>query len=129
MNDVLTPEDYAALLQLGSDNAALDPMIAQQMEQAKMLREQGQAPQGQMAGRVYVAPNVLQYAAALGNKYKAGQAEDQLKDFQQQQLGNTRKQNEMVMQGILRGNKPAQPPGMTPGFNPYEQLKFPGGSA
>lgn len=127
MNDALTPEDYEMLLALGSDNAALDPMIAQQMEQAKLLREQGATPQGQMAGRVFVAPNVLQYAAALGNQHKAKTADKQMQDFQQQQLNNQRRQNEMVMRGIVgrgAGQQPVQPP-----QDPYARFRTDGGSA
>lgn len=126
MDDVLSPEDYEMLLALGGDNAALDPMITQQMEQAKLLREQGATPQGQMAGRVFVAPNVLQYAAALGNQYKAKSADKQMQDFQQQQLNNQRRQNEMVMRGIVGRGTGQQP--VQPSQDPYARFRTDGGS-
>lgn len=132
MNEPLTPEEYAMLLQLGGDNAELQQEIQRQQALADGLRTNDF---GQMRGngRIQVAPGLLETGANIFRNYRAGQMDDAIKAQSGQVLGNTRKQNEVIMKGILgRGpgiQSPGSVPGMTPGFNPYEQLKLPGGSA
>ena len=79
MNDDLMLE---YLLQMG----AMQPRQAQnERKQAYVdaLRERGMtSPQGQMAGRVYVAPSITQYASQLGHAYMGRKGQDALdKDY------------------------------------------------
>ena len=48
MNDVLSPEEYAMLMQLGGDNQGLEDTIALQREQAEQMRSK--TPRGGMVG-------------------------------------------------------------------------------
>ena len=109
MNEQLSPEDYALLLQLGSENSDIDAQIALQQAQAQRMREMGQAPQGGMAGRTYVNPHWTQYAAGLANQYGAGKKEQVVTDQQAQRNKNQDMQNQMIMRGILAGARKQSP--------------------
>lgn len=127
MNDVMTPEEYELLLSLGAQSAEVQAAIEQQLAQAERLRAQGQLPQGQMAGRLYVAPNILQYAAALANTKVAGDKERMAAEQRRSVLGNQNQQNQMVMRSILNSNRPnyMQPQPSQP-EDPYARFRMGG---
>lgn len=128
MQDVMTPEEYELLMSLGGDNAQLEQDMAMQQAMAEQLRQA--MPQGQMAGRVYVAPNILQYAGKL-----AGDKASMIQGNKAREIGrtigaNTQQQNRMVMQGILKGSQPPTAPAQMPEqANPYDQFRRAGGFA
>lgn len=130
-NDVMTPEEYELLLSLGGENQQLTEEMKMQMLQAQQLRQD--MPQGQMAGRVYVAPNILQYAGKLAGDNVANQKQKAAAANQRTIGANTQQQNGMIMRGILSGNQPQGPatmPGAAPvGEDPYKQFRQAGGFA
>lgn len=128
MQDVMTPEEYELLIALGGENAQLAEQIKVQQAQADALRQD--MPQGQMAGRVYVAPNVLQYAGKLAGDNVARQKQEKAAAYGQTMGANTQQQNRMVMQGILKGNAPTAPATLPEqGADPYSRFRQAGGFA
>lgn len=121
MEDILTPEQYQQLLDLGMLNAEMDPAIAQQEKMIEELRAGSTAPQGGMVGNHFVAPAASQYIAALGNKYAAGKLNQDALAQQKMKADNVRRQNQMVMGAIvgkpgvvLQAPQPATPPPVDP---------------
>lgn len=130
MQDVMTPEDYQLLLSLGGENSQLSEEMKMQMLQSEQLRRD--TPQGKMAGRVFVAPSITQYASkVMGDKMSYDKQQGALENSRK--LGaNTQQQNQMIMQGILRGNAPMQRPSMgtapaTMQDDPYARFRKAGG--
>lgn len=126
MEDVLTPDQYAMLLQLGGDNAGLQDDIKRQMAQADQLR-MTELPGMRGNGRVQVAPHALELLGGLARNWKAGELGKSSADLQKQANQNTNQQNMMIMQGILRGQGQQRPmPAGLPTGNPYDQFRIPG---
>ena len=107
MEDVLTPEEYALLLQLGADNSQLDDAVKMQMLQAEQLRTG--APQMRQAGRVNVAPNALELLGNLAQNKVSYDKQKQALAGRGQAAGNMNQQNQMLMQALLRGRGAPQP--------------------
>lgn len=82
----LSDDELAQLIQLGVIPEEQAQLLKQQ-QQAQMLQQKG-LPEGRQAGRVYVAPNPLEFVGAVGNAIKA---QHQEKDIQGQ-LDALRKQ-------------------------------------
>lgn len=128
MNDVMTPEEYELLLSLGGDNAQLEQDMAMQQAMAEQLRQS--MPQGQMAGRVYVAPNVLQFAGKLAGDKASTIQGNKARESGRAMGANTQQQNRMIMQGILKGNAPTGPAQMPEQYSdPYGRFRQAGDSA
>jgi len=129
MNDVLTPEQYQQLLDMGMDNAQIEAAMEAQKAQANVLRGRGEMPQGAMAGRVFVPPSLFQYAGAMANQKVAGD-KDRAAAAQQSAMGkNTSAQNQMVMRAILGQGQPMQQPGPDQNADPYARFRRAGGGA
>lgn len=103
---------------LGFDYQAEQDQIAQRQRVADMLMKmsQGSMPQGQMAGRVYVAPSWLQTLAPVAQAYAGTRAQDQV-------AGDKRKfasdYNQALAQGVQgymkqRMGTPSMPVGPAP---------------
>lgn len=135
MDPMQQEEEYRKMMELGGQNAAMDPRIEQQMAQAKMMR--AQAPQGRQAGNVYVAPHWAELAGGLAQNYVAGKKMDQATQSREKQVENTNAQNQMYMAALLRqaqatNPQQAQPqgqgpagPGMQPPASPQGQMGMP----
>ena len=109
MNDVMSPEDYKRLLELGSQNSADEQQIQMMLEQAQQLRQQAGAPEMRGNGRIMVAPNPLEYLGAAANNYSAGQTRQQAMDMQKGMAGRQNEQNQMIMQALLRQRQMQNP--------------------
>jgi hypothetical protein len=105
--DGLTPDEYMALLQLGGENADLDMQIALQQAQAKQARQRGEAPQGGMAGNVFVGPSWTQQLASLAWQKNARDADKSATDTGAKKNVNTQEQNKMIARALLaaQGNQ------------------------
>ena len=126
MQDVLTPEQYAQLLQMGGENSDLQDEIKRQMAQAEMLR-MNELGGMRGNGRVQVAPHALELLGGLARNWKAGELGKSSAATQKAVNENTQKQNMMIMQGILRGQQQGMPQqGMPQQVNPYDQFRIPG---
>lgn len=110
MNDILTPEEYQQLLELGAQNTGLDDQILQQMQMAKMM--QAQPPQTQQYGRVVVPPNLLNLLGGLAQQKTSQDWLAQVMKSQGQRNANTAAQNSKILEAILRSK---QPPSAEPG--------------
>lgn len=129
MNDVLSPEEYQMLMDLGITNADLEAALEQQSIQADMLRSRGEVPEGRMIGRVFVPPSITQYASALANQKVAGDMGRAITDSKKQMAKNTGTQNTMVMKAILGANqRPGTQAASTP-FDPYADFRRETGGA
>lgn len=124
--DEVSPELLKALIELGiipEEMAGLDSQIAE----AQALR-QSPMPEGQMAGRVFVAPNPLQYAAAGYERYKGNK---ELKDLREQRktLLDKTTQGRMgyaqALMNALRGSQPQPPPIQPAGPQPQGGTTYP----
>lgn len=116
MNDVMSPEDYQLLLQLGGQNQLDEQQIQMMLQQAEQLRAQGAAPEMRGNGRVQVAPNPLEYLGAAANQYAAGQTRKGAMGMQKGVADRTTQQNQMIMQALLRQQPPAPVPNGAPGM-------------
>lgn len=107
MQDVMTPEDYELLLSLGGENAQLAEEMKMQMLQAEQLRKE--TPEGRMISGHYVAPSITQFASKMMGDKWAHDKQTAALETSRTAGRNTTQQNQMIMQGILRGNKPLNP--------------------
>lgn len=109
--DEFTPEQLQALIELGimpEELAGLDEQLAQ----ADALRGTPM-PEGQMAGRVFVAPNPLQYLAAGMDRYRGARDAKELRGQRKELLGkttNSRMAYAQALMDALRGGGGAQAP-------------------
>lgn len=103
--DDFTPEQLKALIELGiipEELAGVDSQI----QQAQALRS-SPMPQGQMAGNVYVAPSIAQFAAAGMDRYQGMKDMKGLQDKRQGLLDKTTAGRMSYAQALidkLRGN-------------------------
>lgn len=109
----------------GSDELMFDYLLqmgAMQPEQQDLKRKQEmvnalrqgamQTPQGQMIGKHYVAPNLMQYAAQMGTAAMAGADQNALNN-----QFKTMNANQRQMLEELRRRRMAGQGGMTPGYS------------
>lgn len=127
MNDVMSPEEYARLLELGTTSNNLADDVVSQAKKAEMLRKLAPnlAPIRNSGKFLTFNPletvaNTFAHQAAMGADAAGGQAMKQINK-------NTAQQNQMIMSALLRGNQPGMPPQM-PMQNPYQQFRIPGGT-
>jgi chaperonin cofactor prefoldin len=106
MEDVLTPEEYALLLSLGTDNQQLSDAIKMQMHQAEQLR--AEAPQMRRAGRVVMAPTAMELLGGLAQNKSSYDLQRGALENQKRSAATTNQQNQMMMQALLRGRQPQQ---------------------
>lgn len=131
-NDVMTPEEYSQLLQLGGANQDLALKIKQQQDIADQLRVKN-APQGRMVGQVYAGPSWLETAGALARNYSAASQQQNAMGLQRQSNTNTQQQNRMIMEAILKGQRGGMGQGIMPGEqggipeDPYQRFRMGGG--
>lgn len=116
MQDVMSPEDYELLLQLGGQNAIDEQQIQMMLQQAEQLRNQGAAPEMRGNGRLMIAPNPLEYLGAAANQYAAGQTRKGAMDMQRGMGERQTQQNQRIMQALLRGQQTAPVPNGAPGM-------------
>lgn len=106
MDEPMSQEEYDQLISLGYSNADLQAAIEYQKMIADKLRRD--APQGHMAGRVYVAPSALEYLGNFAQNAVSGNASNKARQQQQEMNANTNQQNMMIQRALLR--QPAQQP-------------------
>lgn len=121
---VLTPEEYEMLVQMGGTNAGLQGDIETQRAMAERLR--GMSPLNMRGNsRMQVAPHGLEAIANIMGNYKAGKAEDAMKENQAAFNQNQSTQNAMIMRAILgqRGMQGAAPAAPTSPADPYAAMR------
>ena len=118
----MTPEQMAEILRLGGMNAEAEPAIQAQMEQAKFLRGR-QLPQ-RSAGRMLMAPSVLESIAHIGGGAQGGMLRNQALAGQQQQAQRQQMQNQMTLKAILaQSPQPTSQPTGGTGLMPGQQKR------
>lgn len=115
MNEI-SQEDWARLIALGGDNSNLEAAIKQQLAQAEALAPT--PPQMKNAGRVVIAPNVLELLGGLAQRKAQQNLLDQAQAGRTKQTANTNLQNQMIMQAILSG-QPTAPSSSPVGGNGF----------
>lgn len=109
MMDVLTPEDYQLLLELGGQNAQDEEAIKMALAQAEQLRAAGQTPQMRGNGRMQFAPHPLEYLGAMANQNVARQKEAKATDMRKQGQLRQQQQNAMILRALTQQQQPQQP--------------------
>lgn len=115
MNDALTPEEYARLIQLGGNNEDLDAQIKMQLMQAQQLRPHPLETRSN--GRVTTAPHWLELLGNLAQSKVSYDKQNAAQANQSTRNANSQEQRRLMMEGILRP-RPA-PTEVQPGMNPF----------
>lgn len=126
--DDFTPEQLQALIELGLAPEEMEA-LQQQMAQAEALRS-SELPQGQMAGRVFVAPNPLQYLATGVDRYKGAKQMQGLEGQRKDLIGKTNTSRKSYMDAVIAMLRPQNgtpaPSGMqAAGMQPQGGQTFP----
>lgn len=125
-SDPLTPEDYAKLLQLGTDNAGLENAVRMQMAQAQYMRPQPLEMRGN--SRVQRAPHWMELIGNLAREKATQNLIQKSVTAQQQQVGNSQLQNQMILRALMARNAPPTIPAPTaiagPGLQPGTRTPF-----
>lgn len=119
MNQPLTDEEYAQLVNLGGQNELLTAKQKQQLAMAQQLRD-FTTPQTRMArGQIYAPGKAESIVGALG-ALTSGFMANKGAQMGQDMAANSQKQRALLLRGLL-GQRPQQPlqPQVTP-MGPYE---------
>lgn len=117
----MSDDDISQLVaQLGGVSATPEKnqALEQQIKMAQMIRSGAQMPQGHMAGQVYVGPNALQSAAAVGNNYLAQRMGNQAVQGMQSNASGQQSARTSYMKMLaqtLRQKQMQQPPSQSMG--------------
>lgn len=107
--DVLTPEDYQLLLELGGQNAQDEDQIKMILAQAEQLRAAGRAPEMRGNSRMQFAPHPLEYLGAMANQNVARQKETKATDMKKQGTLRQQQQNAMILRALTQQQQPQAP--------------------
>jgi len=106
---LLSPDQYAQLLTLGSQNQLNANQIQYQSKLADQLR-QGNMPQTQMYGRVAVAPSPLAMLGGLARENVAAHKDQQVSQMMQNQAMNSQMQAALMLRALgVGGQQQPQP--------------------
>lgn len=119
MNDVLTPEQYQQLIQMGGDNAGMEEAIKQQMLIAEQMRAGAKPLEMGGNSRVQVAPSWLQLAGNLAQSKVGYDKQAEAAAGRQTQAQNTTAQNQMLLQALMKQQQMQQPQGGMPAGNGF----------
>ena len=107
-------EYYRRILQLGNDNQGIDQGVRMQLAQADAMRK-GAAPQMREAGRLVVAPNIVELLGGLARTKTATDLQKQATQGMGTMRQNTMDQNMMFLHKLLGAQQPAPQPNGAPG--------------
>ncbi len=102
MQQPLTPEQYQQLLDLGGENSDLATQMQMQMAQAKALRPE--APQMRQVGNVARAPHWMELIGGLAQAKTSNDLNAAAMATGKKQTANRGTQNNLIMQGLFKGN-------------------------
>ena len=103
MNEVMSPEDYQMLLQLGGQNTQDAASMQAMLQQAQDLRARNQAPEMRGSGRGYqTAAHPLEHLSAMLGQGLAHRKDQGAFDLQKGMGARTDQQNQMVLASLLR---------------------------
>lgn len=103
MNEVMSPEDYQMLLQLGGQNTQDAASVQSMLQQAQNLRARNQAPEMRGSGRGYqTAAHPLEHLSAMLGQGLAHRKDQGAFDLQKGMGARTDQQNQMVLASLLR---------------------------
>lgn len=109
--DPMTEDEYMRMMQLGSENQALQAQIAQ----AQALSGR---PEMRSAGRITKAPHWMEYLGSMANSRAVNNSQDKMRK-------NQDLQNQMFMAMLLKSQQPQAPvtgePAAGNGFQPPRQ--------
>lgn len=106
MNEPLTDEEYAQLLQLGGDNELASARMKQQLAMADQLRSIS-TPQTRSAGGQIYAPGKLEALSGILGGAASGAMQAKGMQGGEQMAMNNQKQRALMLRGIL-GGRPQQ---------------------
>lgn len=110
MNEVMSPEDYQMLLQLGGQNTQDAASVQSMLAQAQNLRARNQAPEMRGSGRGYqTAAHPLEHLSAMLGQGLAHRKDQGALDLQKGMGERTNQQNQMVLASLLRQRQQPQP--------------------
>lgn len=110
MNEVMSPEDYQMLLQLGGQNTQDAASVQSMLAQAQNLRARNQAPEMRGSGRGYqTAAHPLEHLSAMLGQGLAHRKDQGALDLQMGMGERTNQQNQMVLASLLRQRQQPQP--------------------
>lgn len=110
MNEVMSPEDYQMLLQLGGQNTQDAASMQAMLQQAQDLRARNQAPEMRGSGRGYqTAAHPLEHLSAMLGQGLAHRKAQGALDVQKGMGARTDQQNQMVLASLLRQRQQPQP--------------------
>lgn len=109
MNEVMSPEDYQMLLQLGGQNTQDAASMQAMLQQAQNLRASNQAPEMRGSGRGYqTAAHPLEHLSAMLGQGLAHRKDQGALDLQKGMGARTAQQNQMVLASLLRQRQQPQ---------------------
>lgn len=109
MNEVMSPEDYQMLLQLGGQNTQDAASVQSMLAQAQNLRARNQAPEMRGSGRGYqTAAHPLEHLSAMLGQGLAHRKDQGAFDLQKGMGERTNQQNQMVLASLLRQRQQPQ---------------------
>lgn len=115
MNEPLTDEEYAQLVELGGLNEMEAAKMARQLELAKQLRSSTTPQMRSAGGQIYAPGRAESIVGALGSAM-AGYQQTKGMKAQEGIAANNQKQRALLLRGILSRGSGAQMPGMNTGM-------------
>lgn len=121
----MSEHELIQMIMLGQQNAGLEDEIQRQQAMADQLRTD--APEMRQAGRVTVAPNIMEYVGGMAKNFASGQLGQQAAAGKKQVIGNQQTQMIDFLKALTQKQSTPAPqpqmpqgtPGMPPTYGPF----------